>query len=77
MTNLPRDYDAWRLSGPEEREACPLCANTGEQECQDCEGTGCDECDDTGNVPCEHQAPDDDFADWLRDQKQDREMDDE
>ena len=49
MSDLPRDYDAWRLAGPDD--------------------------DDTDGD--DREADDDDFADWLRDQKHDREMDDE
>jgi DnaJ-class molecular chaperone len=49
---LPRDYDAWRLAGPDERPdpklvTCPDCAGQGELwhcgalvECEDCAGSG-------------------------------------
>ena len=77
MTGLPRDYDAWRLASPDdEREACRLCANTGDRECPDCDGHGCIECDGDGTVPCYHEAPDDEpDGDYLYERKRDEGFD--
>ena len=63
--NLPRDYDAWRLSGPEEdddheEETCPACDGEG---CFERENTvtKCGRCSGTGMVEIVLDEPDGDY----------------
>ena len=55
MTDLPRGYDDWRLSGPDDdRAECPHCRNT----------------DDPGVSPCLCSEIDDDYGDYLTEKKE-------
>ena len=74
---LPRDYDTWRLSGPDELPDQEMA------ECDQCDGTGthvrdehdtgrpCHVCGGSGEVPVEHDEPD---GDYLYEQARDRRM---
>ena len=73
MTDLPRGYDVWRLSGPDDdRAECPHCRNTGERDCEECgnppdDANDCPECTGTGIVLCLCSEIDDDYGDYSGD----------
>ena len=69
---LPRDYDTWRLSGPDEYELTPV-------ECPECHGTGmvvincaadkCRECEGSGLILLDAEEYENERGDWLRDRR--------
>jgi hypothetical protein len=79
MTGLPRNYDAWRLRGPEEEhsvitEACDECRGLGRKKWLDADGEyDCPECDGTGEVETTIDEPD---GDYLFERARDARMED-
>lgn len=76
-SGLPANYDAWRLSGPDEDRDPDM------TECEACNGTGkmhdddgefdCDECCGAGEVAVTPEEPD---SDYLYERARDRRMED-
>jgi ssDNA-binding Zn-finger/Zn-ribbon topoisomerase 1 len=70
---LPRDYDQWRLSGPEEPDEPKM------EECPECSGKGmivwnfgcdkCETCHGTGEVEAEAEEYENERGEWLRDRR--------
>jgi hypothetical protein len=73
---LPRDYDTWRLQGPEEpdepkMETCPECKGKGMTvwnfTCDECET-----CNGTGEVEADAEEYKNERGDWLLERMRDR-----
>lgn len=70
MNGLPRDYDAWRLSGPHD-DACPDCDGSGMADCPDCSPWSCDECDGSGKIVCQTCTTDEPDGDYEYERRRD------
>ena len=76
--SLPRDYDAWRLRGPETEhsvimEACESCGGIGTQKIGALGAYECPECAGTGEVETTLDEPD---GDYLFERARDARMED-